>query len=235
MFEDLFPAQLNHSYIIQGDPAVAPAELKNFLVSRNLFNIDSPNVFFEAYEALDMDEGHKIKEWHSLASYDGGIRACIVGAKFINREAEQSLLKILEEPGERTHFFIIVPDVESVLPTIRSRCHVVYLDKNNKYESWVNKFVGSSIKDRIDMIALILKSAEDADTSATIRFEAKSILDSLEKNLFTEFKKDTKNKNLPAGRQDTEWVLGEIIKAKKYLRNPGSSVKMLLEHIALVI
>jgi DNA polymerase III delta prime subunit len=228
MFEDVFPAQLNHSYIIQGDPVTAPEELKNFLISRNIFATENPDILFELYEALDMEEGHKIKEWHSLASYGGNVRACIVGAKFINREAEQSLLKILEEPGERTHFFIIVPDVENVLPTIRSRCHIVYLDKDNKYESWAKKFVGSSIKDRIDMVALILKSTEDADTSATIRFEAKSILDSLEKNLFLEFKKDINNKNI-------EWVLGEIIKAKKYLRNPGSSVKMLLEHIALVI
>ncbi|MCX6756390.1 MAG: hypothetical protein NTX85_03545 [Candidatus Nomurabacteria bacterium] len=228
MFEDLFPVQLNHSYIIQGNPVTSPSELKDYLISRNLFDTENPDIMFELYEALDMNEGHKIKEWHSLASYKGKKRACIIGAKFINREAEQSLLKILEEPGENTHFFIIVPDVENVLPTIRSRCHVVYLDKDNKYDSWAKKFISSTIKDRIDMIALILKSAEDADTSATIRFEAKSILDSLELNLFTEFKKDTNNKN-------TEWVLGEIIKAKKYLRNPGSSVKMLLEHIALVV
>lgn len=228
MFEDLFPSQLNHSYIIQGNPATSPAELKDYLISRNLFDTENPDIMFELYEALDMDEGHKIKEWHSLASYEGKKRACIVGAKFINREAEQSLLKILEEPGENTHFFIIVPDVENVLPTIRSRCHLVYLDKDNKYDSWAKKFIGVGIKDRIDMIAVILKSAEDADTSATIRFEAKSILDSLEQNLFAEFKKDINNKNI-------EWVLGEIIKAKKNLRNPGSSVKMLLEHIALVV
>lgn len=228
MFEDLFPTQLNHSYIIQGDPVVAPGELKNFLISRNLFDTENPDIMFELYEALDMAEGHKIKEWHSLSSYNDKKRACIVGAKYINREAEQSLLKILEEPGENTHFFIIVPEAESVLPTIRSRCHIIYLDKDNKYESWAKKFIGSNIKDRIDMIALILKSTEDADTSATIRFEAKSILDSLEKNLFTEFKKDNT-------RQDIAQVLNEIIKIKKYLRNPGSSVKMLLEHIALVV
>lgn len=228
MFEDLFPTQLNHSYIIQGDPVSSPGELKDFLTSRNFLDKENPDILFELYEALNIDEGHKIKEWHSLASYNDKKRACIVGAKYINREAEQSLLKILEEPSENTHFFIVVPDVENVLPTIRSRCHVVYLNRNSKYETWVNKFVGSSIKDRIDMIAVILKSAEDADTSATVRFEAQSILDSLENNLFIEFKKNTDNKNL-------EWVLGEIIKAKKYLRNPGSSVKMLLEHIALVI
>lgn len=228
MFEDLFPTKLYHSYLVEGDPTTTPVQLKDFLFSSGRIDTSMSNVFFELYEALDMEQSHNLRGWHSLSSSDGGVRLCVIGAKNINREAEQSLLKMLEEPGEKTHFFIVVPDTSSVLPTILSRCHVIQTNNLYKYESWAKKFISSSIKDRIDMIALILKSAEDADTSATIRHEAKSMLDSLEKNLFSEFKKDTSNK-------DIEWVLGEIIKAKKYLRNPGSSVKMLLEHIALVI
>lgn len=229
MFEDLFPTKLYHSYIVEGDPTTTPFELRDYLISSGRINSDSPDVFFELYEALDMDQSHGIREWHTLASSSGSSRVCIIGAKNINREAEQSLLKMLEEPGENTHFFLVIPDKSNVLPTILSRCHVVQAEKKDKYGSWVDKFISASIKDRLDMVALVVKSAEDADTSATLRHEALNILNSLEGKIFIKYKQDIiKNKNL-------EWVVGEIIKSKKYLRNPGSSVKMLLEHIALVI
>jgi DNA polymerase III subunit delta' len=46
-------------------------------------------------------------------------------AEFMNIEASNTLLKTLEEPGERVLLLLGAPAVESVLPTIQSRCQLV--------------------------------------------------------------------------------------------------------------
>ena len=49
-------------------------------------------------------------------------------------ESANALLKTLEEPGERIHFFIIVSSAEIVAPTLRSRLTVIDVSssKENK-------------------------------------------------------------------------------------------------------
>lgn len=46
-------------------------------------------------------------------------------AHFLNTSAASAFLKTLEEPPSTSHFILIAPDRESVLPTISSRCQVL--------------------------------------------------------------------------------------------------------------
>ncbi|MHA1550207.1 MAG: AAA family ATPase, partial [Alphaproteobacteria bacterium] len=46
-------------------------------------------------------------------------------AEKMNRQASNALLKILEEPPERTVFILITDSLDALLPTIRSRCRLV--------------------------------------------------------------------------------------------------------------
>lgn len=45
----------------------------------------------------------------------------------LTEEAANALLKILEEPGEKTYFFFTAQTLREVLPTIRSRMHILKL------------------------------------------------------------------------------------------------------------
>ena len=44
-------------------------------------------------------------------------------------DAEHALLKIFEEPKKNTHFFLIVPDKNALLPTLVSRFYFIPLHK----------------------------------------------------------------------------------------------------------
>ncbi len=60
---------------------------------------------------------------------EGGWRVLIIdGADCLNRNAANALLKCLEEPPARTLFFLTTSLPESLLPTIRSRCHFLPLN-----------------------------------------------------------------------------------------------------------
>ncbi len=58
-----------------------------------------------------------------FAANEGGHRAVIIDdAEWLNAEAQNALLKLLEEPPDRTTLILLAPSPSTLLPTIRSRC-----------------------------------------------------------------------------------------------------------------
>ncbi len=62
----------------------------------------------------------------ALKSYEGGYKIMIVWmVEKMNLDASNKLLKLLEEPPEKTLFILISENEEDIIQTIRSRCQVV--------------------------------------------------------------------------------------------------------------
>lgn len=78
--------------------------------------------------AVTVDEIRRIGRFLSMTSHDGSWRVVIVDpADDMNANAANALLKNLEEPPPRTQFVLIAHSPGGLLPTIRSRCHLVRL------------------------------------------------------------------------------------------------------------
>lgn len=77
-----------------------------------------------------VDEARKVPGFLSLRpSVDGGWRVVIIdNAHRLNNNAQNALLKVLEEPPPRTLMILIVHQIGSLLPTIRSRSHDVHFN-----------------------------------------------------------------------------------------------------------
>lgn len=227
--EKLFPTDLYHSYVIEGDSTLA-GDLLGFLEDRGEIKKHSPDVICQKYESFTMDDSHEIKDWHSRMGVTGGKKICILATKFINREAEQALLKIIEEPSINTHFFIIVPDSSKLLATIISRVHVLKIkpDDNLEIKKEVAFFIKIDPKARIEMVAEIIKNNKSEENSGQLRFYATNFVNELESIYYQKFKIDKNDKNIKD-------VLNELQKARGYLATPGASVKMILEHLSLII
>jgi DNA polymerase-3 subunit delta' len=72
---------------------------------------------------ITVDEARKLRNFFALSATDGGRRVVIVDtADEMNPNAANALLKLLEEPPERTTLFLISHQPSRLLPTIRSRC-----------------------------------------------------------------------------------------------------------------
>jgi DNA polymerase III delta prime subunit len=229
-FTELFPKDLYHSYVVEGEPETTGTSLLEFLEVRGDAEKRSPDVLFQVYESFAMEDSCEIKDWHSRLGISKSKKICIIATKFINREAEQALLKIIEEPAENTHFFIIVPDASVLLGTILSRVHIIKTnergDKDIKKEAL--EFLSASVKSRIDTVASIVKENKSEENSGQLRFYATSFINELENIFYQKFKKNIKDNKI-------KFTLEEIQKARGYLSTPGASVKMILEHLALVI
>lgn len=62
---------------------------------------------------------------------EGGNRIMLIEEK-MTEDAQDALLKPLEEPDEKTYFFIIAPSENVIKTTIRSRCRIVRMQPWNK-------------------------------------------------------------------------------------------------------
>lgn len=230
MLEQLFPKNLYHSYVVEGEPESLAKELLLFLEARNEIQHQSPDVLCQVYKSFGMEDSNEVKNWHSKASITNTKKVCIIATKFINREAEQTLLKVIEEPGDNTHFFIVIPDSSVLSPTIISRVHIIKTeredDKNIKKQAV--SFVNSTPKNRIDSVALMIKENKKEDNSGQLRSYATLFINELENIFYQKFKKNIKDKNV-------QFILSELQKAREYLSLPGCSVKMILEHLSLII
>lgn len=75
---------------------------------------------------IDVDQIRQVQNFLSYKSYNGGYKMVVVEhAERMNSEAQNCLLKNLEEPRGNTLIFLLAGTAEMLLPTISSRCQVV--------------------------------------------------------------------------------------------------------------
>ena len=78
---------------------------------------------------ISAKEAEKINKTMSLKSYEGGYKFLIIWmAEKMNPSASNKLLKLLEEPPEKTVFLLLCENERAVLETIRSRCQKIVVD-----------------------------------------------------------------------------------------------------------
>lgn len=76
---------------------------------------------------IGVDEAEQIVKSLHLKSYEGGYKIMLIWmAEKMNTSAANKLLKLLEEPPEKTIFILIAEDQEQIINTILSRCQVLH-------------------------------------------------------------------------------------------------------------
>ncbi|WP_204344491.1 ATP-binding protein [Psychroserpens algicola] len=76
---------------------------------------------------IGVDEAHDIVKALALKSYEGGYKVMLIWmAEKMNNSAANKLLKLIEEPPNKTIFILITEDEEQIINTIRSRCQVLH-------------------------------------------------------------------------------------------------------------
>ncbi|WP_428223941.1 ATP-binding protein [Flavobacterium sp.] len=79
---------------------------------------------------IRVEDASEILKSLALKSYEGGYKILIIWmADKMNVAASNKLLKLLEEPTDKTLFILTTENEEDLLQTIRSRCQVVHFPK----------------------------------------------------------------------------------------------------------
>ena len=213
---------LHHAYAIAGSREAIKASI--FLFLTDTLGIEcsgNPDILDETYDTLGIDEARVLRGRQSKsAAVDSAKKIFILTATVITHEAQNALLKIFEEPTPDTHFFIIIPDAEILLPTLRSRLVVILHSNVENDMSFAKIFLQSDIAKRFAAIKNIIENKD--------RLAAAAFLDALEALLHASTD--------DAGKiAEHAFVFSEIANCRTYLRGRSPSLKLILEHLTLII
>ena len=209
----------HHAYFIHSFKDSAYKLKEHLLTALHINHTQNPDFFHEKYEVLGIDESRRIKELHLSKSFiEGSKKIFIIEASGMTHEAQNSLLKIFEEPHEHSHFFLIMPSLDVLLPTLRSRLLVLEKQENEESSPEAIKFLKLSKKDKITFVDELAKSISDEEATKSDALEFLAQLESaLHKN----------------GVEKNSNALKAILKARDYMNDRSPSIKQLLEYVAL--
>lgn len=119
-----------------------------------------PDLFYiDSTQKLGIAEARKIKEFFSLKPYSAKGRAVILEeASDLTTEAQNALLKTLEELPEHALFIMCANSDATFLPTVLSRCQIIrlqgtgYRGQEENYTEDIEKLLDSSIPERFEYI-----------------------------------------------------------------------------------
>ena len=78
--------------------------------------------------SISVSDTEQMAKTLSLKAYEGGYKVMIIWmADKMNIESSNKILKLLEEPPEKTVFLLLTEDQDKILKTIYSRCQVLNL------------------------------------------------------------------------------------------------------------
>ncbi len=217
-------AGLHHAHVLVGDREV----LKGALVT--YFNdtlgvpvVGNPDVTSFTFDVVGVDDGRMISE-HARITPLGSRRFFIIEANSVTREAQNALLKTLEEPIMGVHFFFIMPTDDSLLPTIRSRVFIHLTEPDTLQDPMfyvAEKFLSALIVDRLKIVRDIAADVSDGQRTKAdvVRFIAH-----LERLTYERMA-------IKENTTDSVRFLEAVRLVKIYVMDRSSSVKMLLEHL----
>jgi hypothetical protein len=243
----------HHAYIIEKVSDDGLGAILNFISQVLEIEKDphvSPNFLHIKSNQLSVEEAGKVVTFNSQKSFGqngGGNKVVLIEINGAGHQAQNALLKTLEEPFPNTYFFIAISSASLLLPTIQSRVEAYSIEdffnkfgiKDGEARGGVGKkevlsaeiksqsvaeFLGSSLVKRIEIVKKMTEEAgkegED-DSSKLFQF-----LHDIEITL-----KDWEKKK-PTGRLSKE-ELQTLIISREYFADSGASKKMLLEYLSL--
>ncbi len=231
LFKHLDKDNLHHAYLIAGEREATSLEVLGFI--KQSFNVEvhgNANVVRIALDSFKVEDARTLKAYAGEKGFSAGKKFFIISANNFLLDAQNTLLKVFEEPIKDTHFFLIVPDTNALLPTFISRFYLLSPKTvfGEEAES-AEKFLAMPLRSRLEFVKELTANPEDEEEDVVdlnpARAKALKFLNALESALHSKVSRMP----LDIG------CFHQIFKVREFLRMPGSSPKTLMESVALVV
>jgi DNA polymerase III gamma/tau subunit len=177
----------------------------------------------ESEKQIGIADVKKIQSKAYLKPFKSKEKALVIAAILgLTIEAQNALLKLLEEPPNNTIILLLVDSIDSVLPTIRSRCQMILLEETTSENENLSDYL--KLIDSIEKAGIgeRLKIAQDLskDKQETIKTIEKIIL-----VLRAELLKNQNNKTLKRIKRSQEIY--------SMIKNTNVNLRLALENLFL--
>lgn len=237
IFNNLSKNNLHHAYLIEGKKEEIIPEILEFLEKIGVTvknNQDFNQIILDSFK---IDDARDLKAQSILKGVSKNKKVFIIAVNNFLIEAQNTLLKMFEEPTDNTIFFIIIPDTAILLPTLLSRFYLIKSEnKLEEDQKIAEEFLGMSLNRRIDFLKELVKKPDEEEKDDfreimidSTRSKAIKFLNALELILYRKLHTEVK-----PSHEKLDYF-NQIFKAREFINQPGSSVKSLMESVALSI
>lgn len=208
------------AYLTRGGEETLEA-LLHFFEKGDVIERGSPDLLSRVYRKFGVDEAEELRGRVRTRPVADSRRVFALFVPSMTSEAQNALLKTLEEPAAGAAIFLITPSPETLLSTVRSRAQTLELPGSEAaLRVDADDFLAAPAAKRLEMLKPLYEHDEDEgrDIGAVLAF-----LQALEKRF-------GKGKATPARAEG----LRAVYRARKYATDKGSLLKALLEQVALL-
>lgn len=119
---------------------------------------------------ISVHEAASILKKLILKPFEGGYKVMIIWmAEKMNTEAANKLLKLLEEPTDKTVFILIAEDEKAILQTILSRCQILHFNALNEQEI-VQGLIEKESCDEVDAYSIAKQAQGNYNKALKLRY-----------------------------------------------------------------
>ncbi|MBI2421017.1 MAG: hypothetical protein HYV38_02960 [Candidatus Levybacteria bacterium] len=181
---------------------------------------------FEFEKSIGIEDFRKIKENIFLKPIKSPEKAIILDVfNGITLEAQQSMLKILEEPPQNTIIILLAESKNPFLPTVISRCQIIEIPSESLSDGNVEKILDELFSSDVgEKFYLAQKLSEDREKAIAW----------IESALF-EIRKKMLNQKKNSDLKKNSKLLREFIETHRLLKNTNVNSRLTLENLFLNI
>ncbi len=212
--------------LVHDDSSVRVAAVQNELKVREIHVLDTLNL--NDTPSISIARIKQVLTFLSRKPLLSKSQAVTIAGDRLTHEAQQALLKVLEEPGPNSLIFLDVSAAELLLPTIVSRCLVIHLPEvsqktnSHQYGYW-KKLISLSIGERLRDVSLL-----PTDRTECIDWVKQQIF--YFRDLLHDNNSLTQNEKLPLNLLELSQILAVLLKTYERLIQ-NISTKMALDHL----
>ena len=237
----------HHAFVIEAE-AEEGIKIAEAWAERELDmkTVGNPDIVVMRYGLLTVADARRIIDVASGAPFAGTHRVIIITASRAYHEAQNALLKLFEEPPQGTYLFFVMPSLGGLLPTLRSRVQILDVKgfvNPSSDEGFTKPLIPKAAeefikanKEKRSAIIKKLTSGKDEEARREYRDEAIAILNGIEEIAYKR-RGDTLHSQgvtSPFPQRITS-LLNDIAVLREHLYDRSAPVKMILEHLSLVI
>lgn len=212
------------------------------IVGKKISKLENNPDFFllEAAEtSIGIEDVRSLQKYISLKPYQEDKKIVLIKeAQNLTVEAQNALLKTLEEPPETVHIILTVRDSGELIPTIISRCHVIDLgsqkspaaseeDEKNLLEL-LQKIISSTSGARLKIVE---GEGITKDRTSAIKWLDKLTF-ALRNYLVSKYLSPKSLNPYPLNPLNIALILQQISQAKKYLET-NCNIKLVIDNFLL--
>jgi len=213
----------HHAYLLCSSRDAGIVAVKDALVATGMRVEGNPDVRVWNEESFSVDTARDVRDVVAKRPF-GERQVCIIAGDTFTVEAQNALLKTTEEPGEGTHIVIVTPNPGILLPTLVSRCAPFEVgDAPSVIDTHeADIFLSLSIPERLKYLETIIKNKDKATALALLDGVIVVI-----RSRTTDGGADAFTASAP--------LLCELSDMRGYLTDRSSSMKLIMEHVALLL